>query len=64
MREQLITPENVQRVRTAPQLTLYPFRGSIYTYLCFNFRASDDTTKPKRRMTDPLSETGSPRHDE
>ena len=44
VREQLVTPENVERVRAAPQLTLYPFRGNIYTYLGFNLRAGGDTS--------------------
>ena len=46
VREQLVTPDNVARARAAQQLSIYPFRGSTYTYLCFNLRASDDTTKP------------------
>src|SRR6266487_1365175 len=46
VREQLVTPDNVARARAAPQLSIYTFRGSVYTLLCFNLRASDDTTKP------------------
>jgi peptide/nickel transport system substrate-binding protein len=46
VREQLVTPENVERARAAPQLKLYPFRGNVYTYLGFNLRASGDTSKP------------------
>jgi peptide/nickel transport system substrate-binding protein len=46
VREQLVTPDNVARARAATQLAIYPFRGNVYTYLCFNFRAGDDTTKP------------------
>ena len=46
VREQLVTPDNVERARAAPQLALYPFRGNVYTYLCFNLRANGDTTKP------------------
>jgi len=45
IREQLVTPDNVARARAAG-LSLYPFRGSVYTLLDFNLRASDDTTKP------------------
>jgi len=45
VREQLVTPENVERARAAPQLHLYPFRGNIYTYLGFNLRASGDTSQ-------------------
>src|SRR5258706_15926423 len=52
VREQLVTPDNVARARAAPQLPLYPFRGSVYTYLCFNLRASDDTTKPHPLFAD------------
>ncbi len=46
VREQLVTPDNVARARAAPQLSVYAFRGSVYTYLGFNLRASDDTSKP------------------
>jgi len=46
VREQLVTPENVERARAAQQLTLYPFRGNVYTYLSFNLRASGDTSMP------------------
>ena len=52
VREQLVTPDNVTRARAAPQLSVYPFRGSVYTYLCFNLRASDDTTKPHPLFAD------------
>ena len=45
VREQLLTPENVERARAAPQLNLYTFRGNIYTYLGFNLRASGDTSQ-------------------
>src|SRR6266704_5501644 len=46
IREQLVTPDNVNRAREAKQLAIYPFRGSVYTFLSFNQRAADDTTKP------------------
>ncbi|OLC07658.1 MAG: hypothetical protein AUH41_09930 [Gemmatimonadetes bacterium 13_1_40CM_66_11] len=46
IREQLVTPDNVKRARDARQLAIYPFRGSVYTFLSFNQRAADDTTKP------------------
>src|ERR1700752_3422855 len=52
VREQLVTPENVERVRAAPQLTLYPFRGNIYTYLGFNLRWSGDTSKAHPILAD------------
>jgi len=46
IREQLVTPDNVERARAAKQLAIYPFRGNVYTYVCFNQRASDDTAAP------------------
>jgi len=46
VREQLVTPENVERVRAAKQLAVYTYRGNVYTFLSFNQRAPDDTTKP------------------
>jgi peptide/nickel transport system substrate-binding protein len=46
VREQLVTPENVNRVRAAQHLTLYPYRGNTYGYLVFNLRANGDTSKP------------------
>lgn len=52
VREQLVTPENVDRARAAPQLTLYPFRGNVYTYLGFNLRASGDTSQPHPIFSD------------
>jgi len=52
VREQLVTPENVQRARAAPQLKLQPFRGNVYTYMGFNLRASGDTSKPHPIFSD------------
>ena len=46
VREQLVTPDNVKLARQAPQLSIYNFRGNTYTYLDFNFRSPDDSTKP------------------
>src|SRR5258706_4886939 len=46
VREQLVTPDNVARARAAPQLSVYSYRGNVYTFLSFNQRAPDDTTKP------------------
>src|SRR5216117_1551003 len=46
VREQLVTPENVERARAAKQLAIYTYRGNVYTFLSFNQRAPDDTTKP------------------
>src|SRR5213083_1178781 len=39
-------PDNVRRVRAAPQLTLYPYKGSNYAYLGFNLVAKGDTARP------------------
>src|SRR6266567_1259525 len=46
VREQLVTPDNVARARAAQQLAVYTYRGNTYTYLTFNQRSPDDTTKP------------------
>jgi peptide/nickel transport system substrate-binding protein len=46
IREQLVTPDNVKRAREAQQLSVYTYRGNVYTYLDFNFRSPDDSTKP------------------
>ena len=52
VREQLVTPENVERARAAPQLKLHPFRGNVYTYMGFNLRANGDTTQPHPIFSD------------
>src|SRR6266487_2008566 len=52
VREQLVTPDNVERARAAKQLTIYRFRGSVYTYLGFNLRANGDTSKPNPIFAD------------
>jgi len=52
IREQLVTPDNVERARAAKQLAIYPFRGNVYAYLSFNQRASDDTAKPHPILAD------------
>jgi len=46
--EVLLSPENVDRARAAPQLTTLPYRGAAYGYLGFNFRTPPpgDTSKP------------------
>lgn len=44
--EVLLTPENVRRVEESPNLRTYPYKGSSYTYLAFNLRASGDTSQP------------------
>src|SRR5262249_11142811 len=46
IREQLVTPENVERARASQQLSVYTYRGNVYTYLTFNQRSADDSTKP------------------
>jgi peptide/nickel transport system substrate-binding protein len=46
VREQLVPPEVVERVRAAKQVKLYPYRGTVYAYFGFNLRADGDTTKP------------------
>ena len=45
-RDALATPENIERARAAPQLTVYSYRGSVYGYLGFNLAANGDTTRP------------------
>jgi peptide/nickel transport system substrate-binding protein len=52
VREQLVTPENVERARAAPQLRLHPFGGNVYTYMGFNLRANGDTSKPHPIFSD------------
>ena len=46
VREQLVTPENVERARAAKQLAVYTYRGNVYTLLWFNQRSPDDSTLP------------------
>jgi len=46
VREQLVTPENVERARAAPHLNVITYRGNVYTYLGFNLRANGDTSQP------------------
>lgn len=46
VREQLVSPENVERVRAAQHISLYPYRGNVYGYLAFNLRANGDTGAP------------------
>jgi len=52
VREQLVTPDNVARARAAQQLAVYTYRGNTYTYLTFNQRSPDDTTKPHPLFAD------------
>lgn len=44
--EYLGPPQFIQQAQKAPQLTLYPYKGSNYGYLGFNLRANGDTTLP------------------
>jgi peptide/nickel transport system substrate-binding protein len=46
VREQLVTPDNVNRARAAKQLAIYTYRGNVYTFLSFNQRAADDSAQP------------------
>ncbi len=46
MREQLVTPEMIERVRAAAQVKLYPYAGNTYTYMVFNLRSNGDIAKP------------------
>src|SRR5213596_2831061 len=46
IREQLVTPDNVERARAAQQLAIYTYRGTVYTFLSFNQRSPGDSTKP------------------
>jgi peptide/nickel transport system substrate-binding protein len=46
VREQLVTPEMIERVRAAKQVRLYPYSGNTYTYMVFNLRANGDSAKP------------------
>jgi len=41
-----VTPDNIERAKAAPQLTIYPYRGATYGYLGFNLAANGDTTQP------------------
>lgn len=42
----LVTPDNVQRARETPTLTLYQYPGLVYGYLGFNFRANGNPLRP------------------
>ena len=39
--EVLVSPANIERARRAPRLALYPYPGSVFTYVSFNLRARD-----------------------
>jgi peptide/nickel transport system substrate-binding protein len=44
--EVLVSPDNIARVKAAPHLTTYPYKGAAYGYLGFNLAANGDSTKP------------------
>src|SRR5213596_2028234 len=46
IREQLVTPDFVERAKAAQQLAIYTYRGNVYTFLSFNQRAPGDTSTP------------------
>jgi peptide/nickel transport system substrate-binding protein len=50
----LITPDNVERARQAQHLAVYPYQGSVYTFVGFNLRAPADSTKPHPILADPV----------
>ncbi|HEY7192445.1 MAG TPA: ABC transporter substrate-binding protein [Gemmatimonadales bacterium] len=52
IREQLVTPDNVERARAAKQLSVYSYRGNVYTFMSFNQRSPDDSTKPHPLFND------------
>ncbi len=52
VREQIVTPENRERLRAAQQIALYPYRGNVYTFLSFNLRANGDTATPNPIFAD------------
>jgi len=52
IREQLVTPDNVNRAREAKQLAVYTYIGNVYTYLSFNLRSQADSTLPHPIFSD------------
>src|SRR6266511_717777 len=52
IREQLVTPDNVNRAREAKQLAVYTYVGNVYTYLSFNLRSQADSTLPHPIFSD------------
>jgi peptide/nickel transport system substrate-binding protein len=50
--EVLVSPDNIQRVKGAPHLATYPYKGSGYAYLGFNLAANGDSTKPHPLFAD------------
>src|SRR3989475_7465636 len=52
IREQLVTPDNVDRVRATKHLAVYTYVGNVYTYLSFNQRSPVDSTLPHPIFSD------------
>src|SRR2546422_702249 len=52
VREQIVTPENRERLRAAQQIALSPYRGNVYAFLSFNLRADGDTAMPNPIFAD------------
>ncbi len=50
--EVLVSPDNVARVKAAPHLATYPYKGAAYGYLGFNLAANGDSTKPHPLFSD------------
>ena len=50
--EVLVSPDNVARVKAAPHLVTYPYKGAAYGYLGFNLAANGDSTKPHPLFSD------------
>jgi len=49
----LLTPTNVARARADSLLAVYPYPGTVYTYLAFNLRANGDSTRAHPVFADP-----------
>jgi peptide/nickel transport system substrate-binding protein len=50
----LQTPENVERVRTAPNVEVATFPASFYYYIAFNFEDPDRPGQPHPLFSDPV----------
>lgn len=50
--EVLVSPDNIERVKAAPHLATYPYKGAAYGYLGFNLAANGDSTKPHPLFAD------------
>ena len=48
----LVSPDDIKRVQAAPQLVIYPYKGSAYGYLGFNLKANGDSTRPHPLFAD------------